>query len=89
MTTTMTPEEVRQLVERTLREFWVNDEDLNSLSEEILVHDGKYLGRSYRTEDMMAMWLVEVGILQFYDAEGDMLQTINLLQRLQPQRMAA
>jgi hypothetical protein len=35
------------------------------------------------------MWLVEVGILQFYDAEGAMLATVNLLQKVVPERLAA
>ena len=88
MTTTLFPEEVRNLVLRTFRDFWVDDESLESLSEEILVREGKYLGRSYRIEGMMAMWMIEVGILQFYDAEGDMLRTINLLERLEPEPQA-
>jgi hypothetical protein len=37
----------------------------------------------------MAMWLVEVGIVQFYDAEGNILQTVNLFEEREPQRMAA
>jgi hypothetical protein len=37
----------------------------------------------------MAMWMIRVGILQFYDAEGDMLCTINLVRELEPQRVAA
>ena len=37
----------------------------------------------------MAMWLLEIGIVQFYDADGNMLLTVNLLEELEPQRMAA
>ena len=32
---------------------------------------------------------VDVGVLQFYDADGEMLQTVNLFTELQPQRAAA
>ena len=35
------------------------------------------------------MWLVDVGLVQFYDEQGNMLRTINLLLELEPQRMAA
>jgi len=38
---------------------------------------------------MFAMWLIDVGVLQFYDAGGEMLQTVNLFTELQPQRVAA
>jgi hypothetical protein len=37
----------------------------------------------------MAMWLIEIGIVQFYDAEGEMLCTVNLREELEPQRMVA
>lgn len=37
----------------------------------------------------MAMWMVEVGIVQFYDGRGRMLGTINLFETLRPKRMAA
>jgi hypothetical protein len=36
----------------------------------------------------MATWLVEVGIVQFYDARGNMLRTVNLFEELQPPRLA-
>ena len=35
------------------------------------------------------MWLIDVGVLQFYDVDGEMLQTVNLFTELQPQRAAA
>jgi len=39
--------------------------------------------------DMFAMWLIDVGVLQFYDADGEMLHTVNLFTELLPQRAAA
>ena len=59
------------------------------LEETILIDDGKYTARSYRVEGYMAMWLLEVGIVQFYDAEGNMLATVNLLKELEPLKIAA
>ena len=37
----------------------------------------------------MFRWLVAVGILQFYDDDGQMLTTINLFESMRPQRIAA
>ena len=37
----------------------------------------------------MAMWLVGIGIVQFYDADGNMLATMNLLEKAIPQQMVA
>jgi len=81
--------EVRQIVERTFRLLGLSEEGLEELKETILLQDGRYLARSYRAGNFMAMWLVEVGILQFYDVEGRMLRTINLLVEKTPARAAA
>jgi len=47
------------------------------------------VARCYRVADLFAMWLIAVGVLQFYDADGEMLQTVNLFTELQPHRAAA
>jgi hypothetical protein len=86
MRTNPRPEVVRQLVEETFESFapgWLE------IEENLLIDHGKYIARSYRSDAYMAMWLVEVGIVQFYDAEGEMLATINLFESYRPQRMAA
>jgi hypothetical protein len=59
------------------------------IDEKILIDQGQYVARSYRIEGYLAMWLVPVGLLQFYDDRGEMLATIDLFQSLRPQRMAA
>ncbi|HUY90282.1 MAG TPA: hypothetical protein VMV10_16215 [Pirellulales bacterium] len=81
--------EVRRLVVRTFEDFGADHEALGDLNETILIDDGRYRGRSYRAEEWLAMWLVEIGLLQFYDAKGNMLLTINLFEEWEPQRMAA
>jgi hypothetical protein len=37
----------------------------------------------------MAMWMIEVGLVQFYDANGNMLRTINLFEEVKPMTIAA
>ncbi len=83
------PQEVRRLVVRMLSGLGVAQADLFDLEETVLVDEGRYTARSYRVAGFMAMWLVEVGILQFYDAEGSMLATVNLLQEAKPMKTAA
>lgn len=39
--------------------------------------------------DLEETLLVEVGIVQFYDAEGNMLRTVNLFEELRPIPIAA
>jgi hypothetical protein len=81
--------EVRALVAQILEELGAMVECAGDVDETILIDDGHYVAGSYRADGYMAMWMVAVGILQFYDAEGEMLRTVNLFEEMEPQRMAA
>ena len=83
------PYEVRELVVRTFQDLDVAIDGPLDLDETILIDDGRYAARTYKTDGYMAMWLVEIGIVQFYDADGHMLCTVNVSEELQPHRMAA
>jgi hypothetical protein len=83
------PQQVEQMVARTFEEFGAIIHSLSELKETVVLHDGQYYARTYRAGGLMAMWFVEHGLVQFYDAEGKMLRTINLLREALPQRMAA
>ncbi|MGA2034364.1 MAG: hypothetical protein ABSG68_19130 [Thermoguttaceae bacterium] len=60
-----------------------------AIEETILIDEGRYVARCYKTDRYMAMWLVEVGLLEVYSEAGEPLATINLFRTLEPQRMAA
>ncbi len=64
-------------------------DDDAEIDEKILIDRGRYVSRTYRAANLLAMWLIGVGIVQFYDHEGRMLGTINLFESLRPKRMAA
>jgi hypothetical protein len=81
--------EVRELVFRTLEYLDVEVGSPWDLDETILIDDGRCSARTYKINGYMAMWLLEIGIVQFYDADGNMLCTVNLLEELEPQRMVA
>ena len=89
MTVNPAPHEVRQLVERVFASLGATRSSLRALDETILFSDGRYTARSYRVARHSAMWLIAAGIVQVYDADGQMLQTINLFDRTCPQRLAA
>ena len=89
MRTDPLPGEVRELVIRMFEYFDVTIENPWDLDETILIDDGRYSARTYKVDGYMAMWLLEIGIVQFYDADGNMLRTVNLFEELEPQRMAA
>jgi hypothetical protein len=83
------PHEVRDIVLRAFQDFGVRIFSTWDIDETILVDDRRSAARTYKADGYMAMWLREIGILQFYDAEGNMLMTVNLSEELELQRMAA
>ncbi len=89
MTVAPHPAQVRTIVVRTFLEFGADKKELSSLDENLVIDEGKCVARSYRAEDMFAMWLIGVGIVQFYDANVNMVRNVNLLQEQRERRMAA
>ncbi|MCA9211648.1 MAG: hypothetical protein KDB27_01165 [Planctomycetales bacterium] len=81
--------EVRQIVRRILQDLGVSQADLDDMSETVRVEDGRCLARSYRAAGYLGMWLIDVGLLQFYDEEGNMIRHANLLAEIEPRRVAA
>ena len=81
--------EVRSIVRNVFLNLGVTNDSLEDLSETILIDEGRPCARSYRIENLMAMWLIDIGIVQFYDDEGNMLHRTNLLAEVNPRRMAA
>jgi hypothetical protein len=81
--------EVRQIVKRTFEDLGIEIDLVDDLNETILINDGNYRGRSYQTDGYFAMWLVDAGLLQFYDDDGNMVCTVNLFVESEPQRLAA
>jgi hypothetical protein len=89
MTISPDPEQIRNIVFRTFLELDVPEDSLTDLDERLLLDDGRYVARSYRVDDFLAMWMIDVGLVQFYDGNGTMLRTVNLFEEIQPQRLAA
>ena len=89
MTICPDPDYIRDIVFRTFLELDVEEESLDDLDERIMLDGGRYVARSYRVDDLMAMWMIDVGLVQFYDGIGNMLRTVNVFEEIEPQRMAA
>jgi hypothetical protein len=88
MSTYPPPSVVRRIVIRTLGTLGVAVSEPD-LEERIKVRDGKYVARSYRADQFMAMWLIEYGVVQFYDSDGAMVLMVNLFDDPMPLRAAA
>ena len=80
---------VREIVMQAFAELTGEPTDPSSLAEVLLIHEGKYRGRSYRAGGLLAMWMMQLGLVQVYDEEGEMLRTINLFQEQGELRRAA
>jgi hypothetical protein len=85
----MNAADVRGLVARHFLNLGVDAGEVEDVQENIRIDRGRCVARCYRVAEMFAMWMIDVGVLQFYDAEGEMLHTVNLFTELQPQRAAA
>lgn len=59
------------------------------LDESMRIEGGRLVARTYRSETLLAMWMIDIGLLQFYDEEGQMLRTVNLFEELEPLKAAA
>jgi len=85
-----TTSEVRWIVEQSFqRYFELTTKDLEDIIELPMIEDGRCIARSYRVSNLLAMWLKDVGILQFYDDEGRMLRRANLFANIDPPTAAA
>jgi hypothetical protein len=89
MTIAPHPDQIRTIVFRTFLELDVEEDALGDLDERIMLDSGRYVARSYRVDEFLAMWMIDVGLVQFYDADGNMLRTVNLFEEIEPSRMAA
>jgi hypothetical protein len=83
------PDDIREIVKQVFVRLGTEPASLLDLDETLLVDQGRCAARSYAVGGLMAMWLVEVGLVQFYDAEGNMLRTVSLLDQPEPRRRAA
>ena len=89
MTVAPPSDRVREVVIGVFAEYGIVVRNLLDLDETIMVENGRYRGRSYRAGGLMAMWLIAAGLVQFYDADGNMLRTVNLFREQKPKAIAA
>ena len=84
-----TAAEVRRLVAGIFCNFSQEAVGALDLSETMRVDGGKLVARTYRTDTLWAMWMIDIGLIQVYDEDGQMLRTVNLFEEREPVRAAA
>ena len=72
------PKQIREIALRGLQQLGATAEDLSQLRETLLLKQDRYYGRTFRTAKLMAAWLDEIRLMQFYHADGSMLHAVDL-----------
>lgn len=81
--------EMRRAMARNFRELGASQHDVDDLQETLLLRSGKLAARTYKAGSLMAMWMTDTGLVQFYDDQGEMLRTLQITQQPIEQRRAA
>ena len=89
MYTPISPARMRQLVLHGFQQQSTREITRSEIDERVRVEDGQAIAYTYRTHDLFAMWMIPIGLVQFYDNEGNMLQTIDLTAPVTARRRAA
>lgn len=80
---------VKEIVQRVFRELGARLRKTLEMSETLRIDRGQFFARSYRAAGLLATWLLDLGLVHFYDSRGNRIRTINLGQELPGRRMAA
>ncbi len=72
------PTEMRQLVLDGFQRHQQRKLVQGDLEQRVRVEAGKVVAYCYRAENLFAMWMVQIGLVQFYDGQGNLLQLLDL-----------
>jgi hypothetical protein len=81
--------EVKQLVLHTFLELGAESLALFNLRETSLADRGRRVARTYRAGALRAVWSLDEGIVEIYDADGRLFRVMNLLREKAAQLAAA
>lgn len=70
------PGELLDLVMDGFLRHGATEEECHLLRETILIRDGVYYGRSFRTRRLLATMIAESGSLQFHTSAGQLLESL-------------
>ena len=65
------PKSLPEVVAATLREMGLGADEA-ALNRTILIRDGNFVGHKFRFDGGYALWLVEKGVVEVYDDDGNM-----------------
>lgn len=89
MYTPISPGEMRQVVLNRFQQYHADKITRDDLDERMHIEGGRAVAYCYRVDTLFAMWMVPIGLVQFYDDQGNMLQTIDLTARASSEKRVA
>lgn len=89
MYTPLSPTEMRRMVLDGFQQHFSRKISGGDVEERVRIEEGKAVAYCYRTENLFAMWMVPIGLVQFYDDQGNMLHTLDLMAPVNHERRAA
>ena len=79
---TETPvERIRQAIAWQLEHLGV--QEIDSIHETILIHNGMFCGRKFECEDYQVVWFIEEDEIKFFSPVGDLLRATSAIDCLQ------
>ncbi len=85
----ISPGEMRRVVLDGFQQHLPRRLTVSDLEIRARIEDGRVAAYSYRVDNLFAMWMIEVGLIQFYDDDGNLLQAVDLPLVAQTDRRAA
>ncbi len=85
----ISPTQMRQVVLDRFQQHHPQRLAGSDIEERVRMEGGRVVAYCYRADDLFAMWLIEIGLVQFYDQDGNLLQAFELLTETRADRRAA
>lgn len=74
----VSPNEMRRVVLDSFQRHCTRIIPREDMQEYVRVEQGKVVAYCYYVDDLFAMWMVDIGLVQFYNETGAMLHTFDL-----------
>ena len=74
----VSPNEMRRVVLHGFQRHCTRIIPQEDVQEYVRIEEGKVAAYCYYVDHLFAMWMVDIGLVQFYTDEGTMLQTFDL-----------
>ncbi|QGJ70446.1 Hypothetical protein PBC10988_21430 [Planctomycetales bacterium 10988] len=68
-------QDIRPMIQEAFHALGVSESELDQMQDTLLIQDGRFTGRTFRAGNLMAMFMVDIGLIQVYAEHGELLKT--------------